>query len=175
MNKDMHSQGPAVGAQQLVDIYRAGEERPSPWAVISDQVMGGISTATLQQCERNGVRCTCLTGRTRLDNNGGFVQMKLDIEADCAQYRGLFIELCGAAHEYNLHVKTSQLDRPWQSFRCALHVSEQWTRFIVPFEQLRAHRTDSEFAPAAIKSIAVVAIGGAFEVDVCVRRFGFFL
>lgn len=171
----MQTHGPALRAEQQVDVYRADEALVSPWVVISDQVMGGVSTATVQQCERNGARCTCLTGRTRLDNNGGFVQMKLDVEADCARFRGLFIELCGTAHEYNLHVKTSQLERPWQSFRCALQVSAQWTRFVVPFAQLHAHRTAAEFAPAAIKSVAVVAIGSAFEVDVCVRRFGFFL
>jgi hypothetical protein len=56
-----------------------------------------------------------------------------------------------------------------------LPVEPQWIRFIVPYAQLRAHRTDAELQPADIRSVAVVAIGTAFEVDVCVRRFGFFL
>ena len=116
-------------------------------------------------------------GRTRLDNNGGFVQMRFDIEPSCLRpdYRGIFIELYGSAHDYNLHVKTNQLSRPWQSFRCSLAVEPQWTRFIVPYAQLQAHRTDAEFEPTKIRSIAVVAIGQAFAVDVCVRRLGFFL
>ncbi|WP_417517320.1 CIA30 family protein [Marinobacter sp.] len=177
MNENLKTQGPAVREEQLVDVYLARLDAPSPWAVISDQVMGGVSSAELRQSERHGSPCTCLTGRTSLDNNGGFVQMKFEVEPDCMRkdYRGLFIELCGAAHDYNLHVKTNQLARPWQSFRCTLPVEPEWTRFIVPYEQLRAHRTDAELQPAGIRSVAVVAIGTAFDVDVCVRRFGFFL
>ena len=35
-------------------------------------------------------------------------------------------------------------------------------------------QTDAELQPAQISSIAVVAIGQAFDVDVCVRRLGFY-
>jgi len=64
---------------------------------------------------------------TRLEHNGGSVQTKLEIEAGWlrASYRGLFIELCCATHDYNLHVNTSQLNKPWQSIRCTLPVEPQ--------------------------------------------------
>lgn len=177
MHDNLKSQGPAIAEQQLVDIYRPAENQPSPWTVISDQVMGGMSSAVLRQEQRHNSPCSCLVGRTSLDNNGGFVQMKLDIQPNWlrADYRGLFIELQGNAHDYNLHVKTTQLSRPWQSFRCTLSVESQWTRFIVPYQQLLAHRTNIELEPAQISSVAVVAIGKAFDVEVCVRRFGFYL
>lgn len=177
MNEIIKTQGPAVAAEQLIDVYRSTEDQTSPWVVISDQVMGGVSTAALHQDQRDNLTCSCLVGRTRLDNNGGFVQMRFDIEPSCLRpdYRGIFIELYGSAHDYNLHVKTNQLSRPWQSFRCSLAVEPQWTRFIVPYAQLQAHRTDAEFEPTKIRSIAVVAIGQAFAVDICVRRLGFFL
>ncbi len=176
MNEQLKTRGPAVPADQLIDVYRARQDVPSPWTVVSDQVMGGVSSAALRQDDRHDSICTCLAGQTRLEHNGGFVQMKLDIEPSwsCADYGGIFIELCGAPHDYNLHIKTNQLDKPWQSFRCTLPVGPQWTRFIVPYGQLLAHRTEAELQPVDIKSVAVVAIGTAFEVDVCVRRFGFF-
>lgn len=176
MNENLKTQGPTVAAEQLIDVYRSDQSQPSPWLVISDQVMGGVSTAALHQNQRQNSSCSCLVGRTSLDNNGGFVQMRLDIEPDWlrADYRGVFIELYGTAHDYNLHVKTNQLTRPWQSFRCTLAVEPQWTRFIVPYAQLQAHRTDAELQPAAIRSVAVVAIGEEFDVDVCVQRLGFF-
>lgn len=176
MTENLKTLGPAVCEEQLADVYHARDDVPSPWSVISDQVMGGASSAELRQNNRHNSPCTCLIGRTSLENNGGFVQMKLEIKPDWLHpdYRGLFIELCGAAHDYNLHVKTNQLNRPWQSFRCTLSVEPQWTRFIVPYAQLSAHRTEAELQPADIKSVAVVAIGTAFDVDVCVRRFGFF-
>ncbi|MFT6465222.1 CIA30 family protein [Halopseudomonas sp.] len=161
---------------RVADIYQGRQGELSPWTAITDQVMGGVSTAELQQCERHGSACTCLAGRTSLENNGGFVQMKLEIEPSwqCADYAGFFIELCGAAHDYNLNVKTTQLDKPWQSFRCALTVEPQWKRFFVPYSELQAHRTDMDLDPATIRSVAVIAIGEAFDVDVCVRRFGFY-
>ncbi|WP_205342129.1 CIA30 family protein [Denitrificimonas caeni] len=176
MHENIKIQGPAVAEEQLIDLYRSAPDQPSPWTIISDQVMGGVSSAELHQEQRDSSNCSCLVGRTRLDNNGGFVQMKLDIEPSelRADYKGLFIELYGSMHDYNLHVKTTQLNRPWQSFRCTLSVEPQWTRFIVPYEQLQAHRTDAELQPADIKSVAVIAIGQAFDVDVCVRRFGFY-
>lgn len=176
MHENLKIQGLAVPEEQLVDLYRSTQDQPSPWMVISDQVMGGVSSALLQQDQRHNSICSCLTGRTSLDNNGGFVQMKLDIKPGelRADYKGLFIELYGNAHDYNLHVKTTQLNRPWQSFRCTLSLEPQWTRFIVPYEQLLAHRTDAELQPAEIRSVAIVAIGQAFDVDVCVRRLGFY-
>ncbi|KAA0696353.1 hypothetical protein DT594_03080 [Halopseudomonas laoshanensis] len=161
---------------RVADIYQARQGERSPWTAITDQVMGGVSTAELQQCERHGSACTCLSGRTSLENNGGFIQMKLEIEPSwsCGEYAGFFIELCGPAHDYNLNVKTTQLDKPWQSFRCTLTVEPQWKRFVVPYSELQAHRTDKDLDPATIRSVAVIAIGEAFDVDVCVRRFGFY-
>ena len=146
MKEIIKTQGPAVAAEQLIDVYRSTQDQTSPWVVISDQVMGGVSTAALHQDQRDNLTCSCLVGRTRLDNNGGFVQMKFDIQSSLLRtgYQGIFIELYGSAHEYNLHIKTTQLTRPWQSFRSSLAVEPRWTRFIVPYEQLQAHRTDAE-------------------------------
>lgn len=176
MIDELKTHGPALTTDQLIDVYRAHIGESSPWGAITDQVMGGLSTAELRQGERHGSACSCLSGRTRLENNGGFVQMKLELESDRnpGDYAGLFIELCGAAHDYNLNVKTSQLDKPWQSFRTSLPVTPHWTRFVVPYGELRPHRTDLEFEPGRIRSVAVIGIGEAFEVDVCVRRFGFY-
>lgn len=174
MSEHMRTVGPA--ADLLTDIYQARQGERSPWTAITDQVMGGVSTAEVRQGERHGSVCTCLSGRTSLENNGGFVQMKLDIDPSwhCGDYAGFFIELCGPAHDYNLNVKTTQLTKPWQSFRCTLQVEPAWTRFVVPYAQLSPHRTDAELDPATIRSVAVIAIGEAFDVDVCVRRFGFY-
>lgn len=175
-NNAMQVQGCWVSEDRLVDLYRAHPEGHTPWLSITDQVMGGVSRAQLQQSERNGSACTCLTGRTSLENNGGFVQMKLDVGRAQAlpHFRGLFLELYGPAHEYDLRVKTTQLEKPWQSFRHRLRVEPRWTRFLVPYADLHAHRTDANLDPALIRSLAVVAIGEAFDVDVCVRRAGFF-
>lgn len=72
MNENLKTRGPAVRAEQLIDVYRARQDVPSPWTVISDRVMGGVSSAALQQDDRHNSPCTCLAGRTRLENNGEF-------------------------------------------------------------------------------------------------------
>lgn len=169
--------GPSVSEDRLIDMYRAQPDQPTPWVSITDQVMGGISSARLENGQHGGSACTRLTGRTRLENNGGFVQMKLDIEPAqaLAGFRGLFLELCGPAHAYDLRLKTTQLEKPWQSFRGDLQVEPQWTRFLLAFADLQAHRTDAALDPSSIRSMAVVAIGEVFDVDVCVRRAGFYL
>lgn len=41
MNENLKTQGPAVRAEQLVNVYQASRDVPLPWTVISDQVMGG--------------------------------------------------------------------------------------------------------------------------------------
>jgi len=172
----LHQRGPSVGHGRLIDVFQAQDGGPTPWVAITDQVMGGISNARIEQCERGGSPCIRLTGRTSLENNGGFVQMKLDIgpAPALANFRGVFLELYGPAHEYDLRIKTTQLEKPWQSFRHGLEVSPQWTRFHVPYADFIAHRTDARLDPSLIRSLAVVAIGEAFDVDVCVRRAGFF-
>ena len=103
---NLQTQGPVVREEQLVDVYQAGQDVPTPWIAISDQVMGGISIAELQPGDRHGSPCTYLSGRTSLENNGGFIQMKLEIESSWsgADYAGFFIELCCGRH--------------WRGIRC---------------------------------------------------------
>ena len=47
MNEIIKTQGPAVAAEQLIDVYRSTQDQTSPWVVISDQVMGAYP---LQHC-----------------------------------------------------------------------------------------------------------------------------
>lgn len=97
MNDTFNIQGPAVREEQLVDLYRASQTQPSSWRGISDQVMGGVSSASVLQDVRQDVSCSCLVGRTYLDNNGGFVQMRLEIEPDwLAQSVNGFARSCKA-------------------------------------------------------------------------------
>src|SRR5512143_1823375 len=51
----------------------------TPWRGFSDRVMGGISQEMIALTEIDGRRCLRLTGDVRLENNGGFIQMALDL------------------------------------------------------------------------------------------------
>lgn len=167
--------------RQFEEIYALSDEHhqdASPWRMISDQVMGGRSQGQVVRTQKDDSWCDCLQGQVSLENNGGFIQMQMNLKniaglsKPFAEYDGLFIELLGTPHVYNLHIKSSQLWLPWQSFRKEVAVTEQWQRFFVPFSDFEGHRTFSRFKPAKATRFAVVAIGEAFQADVCVRRFG---
>ena len=150
----------------------------TPWKMISDQVMGGASQGQLVRLHEDTFSYDCLQGNVSLANNGGFIQMQMNLKEvshlskPFAEYDGIFIELMGKPHVYNLHFKSSQLWLPWQSFRKPINVTDQWQRFFVPFSDFESHRTFSSFKPAKATRFAIVAIGEAFDAKVCVRRFG---
>lgn len=148
------------------------------WRMVTDQVMGGQSQGEVVRKQELDSLCDCLQGAVSLANNGGFIQMQLNfkkmptLSKPLAEYDGIFIELMGQPHLYNLHFKSSQLLLPWQSFRKQVAVTEQWQRFYVPFKEFESHRTFATFKPAKATKFAVVAIGEAFQAKVCVRKFG---
>ncbi len=49
------------------------------WRRVADTVMGGVSSGRLQATVMEGRPCLRLTGRVSLDNDGGFLQMSLDL------------------------------------------------------------------------------------------------
>ena len=164
------------------DIYAPSLESEAEstvaWRMVSDQVMGGLSQGEVVRKNEQDSLCDCLQGTVSLANNGGFIQMQLNMKElamlskPLAECEGVFIELMGEPHLYNLHFKSSQLLMPWQSFRKQVAVTEQWQRFYIPFSEFESHRTFAKFKPAKATKFAVVAIGEAFEAKVCVRRFG---
>ena len=53
----------------------------TPWRLITDGVMGGVSSGTLKKDTIEGKPCLRLRGDVSLQNNGGFIQAALDIGA----------------------------------------------------------------------------------------------
>jgi len=169
-----------IYAPSSMDLNDRTQDSPEPmtWRMISDQVMGGKSQGQVLRMQQNESVCDCLQGDVSLENNGGFIQMQMNfkkvtsLSRPLTEYDGIFIELMGKPHVYNLHFKSSQLWLPWQSFRKEVMVTDQWQRFFVPFSEFEGHRTFSTFKPAKVTRFAIVAIGEAFQAKVCVRRFG---
>ena len=70
------------------------------WHALSDRVMGGVSNAVLESAHRAGRQALCLHGEVRLENNGGFVQMGLDLAPsgaaiDASGYLGVRMRVLG--------------------------------------------------------------------------------
>ena len=150
-------------------IYDAARDGAGDWELVSDQVMGGVSDGALSLQKVAGRQALRLTGTVSTANDGGFLQLARDA-GDAGGWTGMALDLAGNGTDYNLHLRTDALSRPWQSFRTTLAVTEEWQTHRVAFADLEAHRTDATFAPDGLRRIGIVAIGRDFRADVALAR-----
>ena len=148
------------------------------WECVTDTVMGGVSVGEVYSVKEGGHRVTRLKGRVSLANNGGFVQMATDVAQggvfDASGFAGLAIEVQGNSENYEIRLRTSDLERPWQSYRAAFWAGPDWAMIQLPFSAFAPNKTEVPFAPARLRRLGVVAYGRAFKADVSVRRIGFY-
>ena len=144
------------------------------WRFVGDGVMGGRSAGGLALGQRDGRNCLHLQGRVSLGNNGGFVQINLDLgrdgPLDASAYDGVELEVFGNNEDYNLHLKTSAVWLPWQSYRAGFRAPPEWQRIRLPFAGFESYRIGKPLDPSRLERIGLVAIGRAFEADLCLGR-----
>jgi hypothetical protein len=149
------------------------------WGVVTDGVMGGLSAGRLVRDRWRGRDCLRLTGEVSLANDGGFLQAALDLApgggaVDARGWAGIAMTVAGPEEGYNLHLRTTDLTRPQQSYRAAFRVVPDWAEVRVGWADLVAHRTTAAFAPARLRRIGLVAIGRAFRADLMVADLRFY-
>jgi len=149
------------------------------WELFTDQVMGGVSRGTMAREIVAGRAAIRMRGTVSLDNNGGFVQIALDFGPgstviDASSYQGIEIDVLGNGQQYNLHLRTMQTVRPWQSYRQSFQASDTWQTLRLPFDGFAAHRIDIPLDLHRLRRIGLVAIGRAFIADLSVARLAFF-
>lgn len=148
------------------------------WRLFTDQVMGGVSKGSLSLESYLGRDCLRIKGEVSTRNNGGFVQIALDLNADrpfdASVYEGVILDVAGNNEQYNLHLRTSGLWLPWQSYRASFETTNQWNTIKIPFSELTSYRTMRSFRKSKIKRIALVAIGRDFEADLCLGSVKFY-
>lgn len=159
--------------QQL--IYSANIDT-NLWQTADDRVMGGVSVARISPGKHEDQACHCLSGEVSLENRGGFIQMKWPFEPsfNASAFEGIFIRVWGNNEVYNVHLRTSQLWLPWQSFRSSFVAKPQWQTLYLPFSSFENYKTPVSLDPTAIKKLAIVAIGKVFYADVCISEMGFY-
>lgn len=144
------------------------------WRGISDRVMGGLSTQQVSLDTLAGKPCVRLTGEVRLDNNGGFVQLVLELAQeglfDASGFAGLHLVVYGNGEHYNVHLRTSDLRLPWQSYRQSFVAPAAWTAVRLPFAEFEAYRTELPLALSRLKRLGIVAIGRPYQADLCIAK-----
>ena len=148
------------------------------WRLVTDNVMGGISQGRLIADSVSDRQCLRMQGDVKLENNGGFVQMALNLTEDklddIASYTGLVLEAYGNGESYNIHLRTSNLWLPWQSYRFSFIAPAVWKTFYVPFTDFTPYRTSKKLKLEKIERIGVVAIGREFTADLCIGKIGLY-
>jgi adhesin HecA-like repeat protein len=145
------------------------------WRGFSDRVMGGVSRENVVPDEIDGRRCLRLTGAVRLDNDGGFIQMALDLAADgdffdASAYRGLSLQVRGNGEGYGVHLRTDDCVRPWQSYRAGFVAEPHWCDIRLPFDRFAPYRLTPPLDLRRLRRIGLVAIGRAFAADLAIAR-----
>ena len=150
----------------------------SGWRLVTDGVMGGVSQGRLVPAHIEGRDCLRLSGTVRTENNGGFVQMALDLDGDTSErvsgFDGIRLSVYGNGEDYNLHLRTSDLWLPWQSYRKTFRSTPSWNLVELPFADFEPHRTDTGLRVDRLQRIGIVAIGRPFAADLCVTAMSFY-
>lgn len=156
--------------------------RPAPqatngasWRPITDQVMGGVSRCTLTREEVAGRAAVRMHGEVRLENNGGFVQIAIDLAAngrsvDASGFVGVELDVLGNGEQYNLHLRTDDIVHPWQSYRQSFTTIGNWQTVRLPFAAFQPHRIAVPLDLHRLRRIGVVAIGREFFADIACAR-----
>jgi hypothetical protein len=142
----------------------------SSWQILTDQVMGGVSQGTMVREPVAGRAAIRMRGEVSLENNGGFVQIALDLlpdgkVLDASAWSGIEIDVFGAGELYGVHLRTDALTRPWQSYRQSFKADAQWRTVRLPFDGFVPHRTAVVLDAHRLRRIGVIAIGREFSCD----------
>jgi hypothetical protein len=163
----------------LVDDFENADQLPhNHWKLVEDGVMGGVSTGIVELSQYQGKPCLRLSGSISTKNNGGFIQVRREIDPTLAktasEYAGIELLVAGNNEAYNLHLKQKGLFFPWQSFRATFTAKQEWQSIRLPFDKFEAYRTSSSLQPSKMTQLALVAIGRDFEADVCIASIGLY-
>lgn len=149
------------------------------WQLFTDQVMGGVSTGTMSREVVGGRLAIRMRGDVRLENNGGFVQIALDLSpdsgvVDARAWSGIELDLYGDDQEYGMHLRTSDLTRPWQSYRQSFRALPKWQSIRLPFAGFSPYRTEIPLDLRRLRRLGLAAIGRAFSADLAIDGLRFF-
>ena len=145
------------------------------WRGVSDQVMGGISRASISHGVIDGRPSLRMTGDVRLENDGGFIQAALDLAPsgdtiDASGFSGVRIVVRGNGEKYSVHLRTPDNVRPWQSYRAHFTAGSDWASIDLPFETFVPYRLEAPLDKTRLRRIGLVAIGRAFYADLAVSE-----
>ncbi len=154
---------PVVAEPMLIDDFSQGAE--TRWRYISDRVMGGVSDGGASLGSENGVTYAQLRGTVSTANNGGFIQIRQDLQTRLpADATGIKLRVRGNGATYYVHLRPDAARRPWQFYQAAFDTTANWQEITVPWSAFDPQGgLDERFAPQDVMSIGIVAYGANYD------------
>lgn len=149
------------------------------WTFVTDQVMGGVSVGSMEKVKLQGRGALHITGNVSLENNGGFIQARTNLNPkgrtfDARSFEGVFLHTKGNDEQYAVHLKTADTKLPWQYYQALFQAGPSWQEIKIDFGRFKGYWLTKPLDVKALKSIAIVAIQKQFEADIYVERIGFY-
>ncbi len=147
------------------------------WRFIADTVMGGLSRGQVSFLAEGSNAFARLTGTVSTANNGGFIQMRMDLPAPPpADATGLRLIVRGNDQRYFIHLRTAGTVLPWQYYQAGFDAPGEWTDIRLPFSAFKPSGRLLRNTPrtTGIKSVGIVAFGRDHQAQVDVREIGFY-
>ena len=156
----------------LKDNFRDSSE----WKFISDNVMGGLSSGSIEYEAKEGTSSAYLSGNVTTENNGGFIQVRRNLKnIDLSKAKYIKIIAKGNNQKYFLHLRTSGTILPWQYYQISFEVKEKYKEYVLPINEFKKSGSfqPSSVNPKSISSVAVVAYGRDHKAAIHVKEISF--
>ncbi|MEN1727933.1 MAG: CIA30 family protein [Pseudomonadota bacterium] len=146
------------------------------WQGFTDRVMGGLSNMQSGYRAVDGETVLYMSGEVRLENNGGFVQVRLPLAQrgsfDASDWDAIRLTVRAAPGPYYIHLRTRDSRRPWAYYRAPISVSEDWQTVDVPFDTFQRESLWAPLDLESLVSLGIVAYGERFDASLEVAELG---
>lgn len=164
-----------LGDETMIENFKVRPE--TRWRFFSDTVMGGVSSGQVAFVQDEGRAHARMTGRVSTANNGGFIQIRMDLpDPPPAGTAGVRLIVRGNNRHYFVHLRTKGTILPWQYYQAGFDVTRAWKEIRLPFEAFAASGALLRAVPRAgsLISIGIVAYGRDHDAEIDVREVGFY-
>ena len=166
----------------IIDDFSSSLAHKTPakeWEFITDGVMGGLSTGKMDFSKHDGRSSLHMTGSVSLENNGGFIQARLNLNRgqkyfNAAFFDGIQLNAKGNSEEYAIHFRTADTLLPWQYYQASFKTDGIWQTIKIPFKEFKPFSLNRPLDISKLKTIAVAAIKKKFQADIYIDNIVFY-
>lgn len=171
-----------VGSYLLLDDFsRELSAIDTEWKGFTDRVMGGVSDMTVAMMPGVDGNFLRMQGKVSLENNGGFIQVRLMLESslkafDGSEYKGIRVKVRGEGSGYYIFLRTNAMILPWKYFAAPVPVTTEWRQVDIPWTAFKPgdYGRAGRLRIDKLKSLALVAYGKEFDAMIDMTEIGLY-